>query len=160
MPKEEKRIPISDDQERMLKKNASVITRTMTEQSMLSGAYCQDIDTFREIYRYVERRMKRTNMSAYMILFTLFPKKGVSFSKLFSKAAHMEQLGECIRSSLRTSDLYTRYSSSQYLVMLCDLSLENAEMVAGRIIESYSEKLGAEMQHVLLHYCFPLRPAE
>lgn len=42
-----------------------------------------------------------------------------------------------INESLRRGDVYTRYSVSQYIIMLHTLTMENAEMVIERIIKRF-----------------------
>jgi hypothetical protein len=148
---------LNAEQMKKQRRDAEAIIRAMNEQSVLSGAYCQDVDAFRVIYRYLERRMTRTSMSAYIILFSLLPEKS-AFHRLFiSRASRMKALGEAIHGSLRTSDLYTRYSATQYLVMLCDLSMDNAEMVAKRILRTYNGTDAGRDDNLILHYCFPLK---
>ena len=50
----------------------------------------------------------------------------------------MTGLGEAIRRSLRSGDVYTQYSSCQFLLMVMGTSLENAWKVVERILNNYS----------------------
>ena len=52
------------------------IRKELCEQELLPGAYCQEYEIFKVIYRFVARRLKRTNESAYIILLTLTDRKG------------------------------------------------------------------------------------
>ena len=45
-----------------------------------------------------------------------------------------------VNESLRRSDVYTRYSASQYLIMLHTLTVENAEMVVERISKRFKRE--------------------
>ena len=56
-------------------------------------------------------------------------------------------------------DVFTQYSSCQFLVMLADVGKQEAELVAGRIREAFFERLQGRGENVLLHHCYPLRPA-
>jgi len=49
----------------------------------------------------------------------------------------MHRLSETIRTSLRSGDVYTRYSISQYLVMLPNVSAENGAKVLDRIATAF-----------------------
>lgn len=69
----------------------------------------------------------------------------------------MERLGEDIHKALRVGDVYTRYSSSQYLVLVIDTTEEMADMVADRVKDRFLEEGGDSS--LLVHYCYALRPA-
>ena len=49
----------------------------------------------------------------------------------------MELLEKAIYTSLRRSDVSTRYSSKQMIVILMDANGENGDLVAGRILECF-----------------------
>lgn len=147
---------IDDRQREAIAQDALQVAEFMKERNAEQGAYCQDINVFREIFRFMERRMKRQDISAFIILFTMIrPHSG--FLDRMSRQTEMNRLGGCIRDSLRLSDLYTQYSSNQYLVMLCDLTEENAEKIAVRIAEQFTGQ-DHPGNNVILHHCFPLKP--
>ena len=50
------------------------------------------------------------------------------------------KLGDAIHSSLRRGDAFTRYSASQYLVMLGGISWENCQIVISRITDSFTKE--------------------
>ena len=49
----------------------------------------------------------------------------------------MEHLNHAIRDSLRCSDVYTRYSISQYIILLPTVTMEKGEMVMKRILGNF-----------------------
>ena len=51
----------------------------------------------------------------------------------------MGHLGDATTNSLRHGDVYTRYSVSQYLILLPSASYENGKMVMQRIIRNYKK---------------------
>ena len=61
-----------------------------------------------------------------------------------------------IQISLRSGDVFTQYSSCQYLVMISDASAENVEMIADRICTAFYKAIGGECQGVLLHHCYQM----
>ncbi len=146
---------IDEDQKKEVQQDALQIAHSLRENFAAGGAYCQDIDTFRGIFRYVERGMNRSDRQAFIILFSLFPDSNELMSPV-NCGSDMSQLGKSIKNNLRINDLYSRYSSSQYLVMLCDLNESDAEMIAERISDSFYKE-GTE-NNVILHHCFPLKP--
>ena len=71
----------------------------------------------------------------------------------------MGLLKEIIQSSLRLGDVFTQYTSCQFLVMVSDLSAEDAERISERISGVFFERTSVKPESLLLHHCFPLRPA-
>ena len=143
------RVPRADDgDERGICTDMDRIHRELHERNQKRGAFCQDYETFKQIYRFVERGLKRSGYSAYTILMTLTDTKG-SFLPLPVRSAYMEQLGEDLRVSLRTGDLFTQYSSGQYLLMVLGASGENAAVITTRITNRFTERLAPDSGIVL-----------
>lgn len=51
----------------------------------------------------------------------------------------MDIFERAVTLSLRASDVGTKYSSSQYIVILLDSDYENGERVAERVVSKFSE---------------------
>ncbi len=134
------------------------IREDLAEGDPVAGAFCQDYDTFRNIFRYAERRLRRLERSAYVILLTLTDREG-GFPPLQEREEQMGLLKEIIQSSLRLGDVFTQYTSCQFLVMVSDLSAEDAERISERISGVFFERTSVKPESLLLHHCFPLRPA-
>lgn len=79
----------------------------------------------------------RVPSSAYTVLLTLVDDKK-EYVTLQDQEHLMTGLGEAIRRSLRSGDVYTQYSSCQFLLMVMGTSLENAWKVVERIRNNYS----------------------
>lgn len=72
----------------------------------------------------------------------------------------MEMLHECIQLSLRSGDVFTRYSSCQFLVMVSDVTNTETNTIAERIRESFGHCLAVTMQPYRLTFNqYPLKPA-
>ena len=134
------------------------IRKELSEQELLPGAYCQEYEIFKVIYRFVARRLKRTNESAYIILLTLTDRKG-ELPCLESRNGQMEILRELIQYSIRCGDVYTKYSSCQFLVMAADVEKQQADLIAERINTSFYARNVICKDNILLHHCYPLQPA-
>ncbi len=135
------------------------IRAELSEHDLIQGAYCQDYDTFKSIYRFVERRMQRVQSSAYIILFTLTDDEG-AFPSLRERECQMMILSEKIQDNLRATDVYTQYTSGQFLVMVSDVTADLAEMIAKRIQGAFYRDFDEKKEHILLHHCYPLTPVE
>lgn len=137
-------------------KDARRIRKELIEQIRKPGAYCQDYETFKGIYRFLERGMIRSGQKVCVILITVVDDQGRNLLP-DEKDDRMERLGEVIHSTLRIGDVYTRYSSSQYLVLVIDTTEGQGNMIGDRIKEKF---LAAGLENdILIHQCYELRPA-
>ncbi len=137
--------------------DARRIRKELLEQIRIPGAYCQDYETFKGIYRFLERGLIRSGQKACVILMTVVNGQGGSLLP-YEKDTLMERLGEDIRSTLRIGDVYTRYSSSQYLVLVIDTTEGQADMIADRIKGKFLA--GSLGNDILIHRCYELQPAK
>lgn len=119
------------------------------------GAYFQDYETFKSIYRFVERRLPRLSMKADILLVTLTDSSD-QFLPLEENLVWMEALKSVIIQQLRLGDTVTQYSSCQYLLMLADVWQSEPERIAERITNAFYQKARHSRQALLLHYCCPL----
>ena len=72
----------------------------------------------------------------------------------------MDLLGKELQNSLRMGDIYTQYSSCQYLVMVSGVSGEDTEKIAQRVIKIYYETRRDTVNNLVLHRSYPLKPVE
>lgn len=133
-----------------------LIAAEMREQPVLRGSFCQDYEAFKVIFRFIERRMRRSGTEAFILLFTLTGEDD-DIAALESRDAQMLELGQVIHDGLRLGDVFTQYSSCQYLVMVSDLTRENADYLAERICQTFYDRQGGATQTVL-RYSYPLQP--
>lgn len=132
------------------------IQEELTEEIQKQEAYCQDYETFKSIYRFLERGIARSGQKACVILLTVVDRQGKSLLP-YEKDMLMEQLGEDIGITLRLGDVYTRYSSSQYLLLVIDTTEGQADRIVARIRERFLA--GREGEDVLIHHCYELKSA-
>ena len=137
-------------------KDVKRVRRELIEQIKEPGAFCQNYETFKGIYRFLERGLIRSGQEACVILLTVVDEQGGSLIP-YEKDTLLEQLGEYIGAALRIGDVYTRYSSSQYLVLVIDTTEGQAGMIAERIKERFLED--GRGKDILIHHCYELQPA-
>ena len=133
-----------------------VIKRHLQESHSNGAFYCE-YALFKEIYRLITRMTERNGQSVYLCLVSLSDKN--EGKKMMGAGGRDEAMGELrttIQHSLRRGDVFTRYSVSQYLLLLSAINYENTEMVLNRIAAkfrkenpNYSVKLQMSMQSVL-----------
>jgi GGDEF domain-containing protein len=71
----------------------------------------------------------------------------------------MDNLFEVIKSSLRRGDVFSRFSATQYVLMLPTLTYENCEMVMERVIRRYRQTFRAKAAEIIASVQ-PLSPVE
>lgn len=108
-----------------------LIQQDLSEQHPKGSFFCE-YETFKEIYRLQSRMIKRTQASIYLCLITVTP---VAAEKQLSQ--HMMQLKGIILESLRGSDIFSRYSASQYLLLIPAPDLNTMKMILERISTQY-----------------------
>lgn len=146
-----------DNEKEGYRKDVQKIRKELIEQIQKPGAYCRDYETFKGIYRFLERGIIRSGQKACVILITLVDEKGGSLLP-HEKDVLMEELGEDIENTLRVGDVYTRYSSSQYLVLVIDTTEGQVGKIVDRIKNQFL--VGRSGNNVLVHHCYELKPAQ
>lgn len=137
-------------------KDIRQVRKELLEQIKRPGAYCPDYETFKGIYHFLARGLIRNGQKACVILITVVNEEGGS-PRLNEKDELMERLGEEIGNALRIGDVYARYSSSQYLLLVINAAKQQADMIADRIREQFLA--GRRNNDVLIHHCYELQPA-
>ena len=133
------------------------IQQELAEQIAIPGAFCQDYESFKSIYRFLERGMRRNNQKACLVLMSLVDSRGHNVIPM-DKSEQMDRLGDVLQDSLRLGDVFTRYSSCQYLVLLMDVNTELAEMVSDRVRSSFLRRTSD--RNLLFHYCYELQQVQ
>ncbi len=114
---------------------------------------------FVDVCHVTNRNMERSGRSVFLMLCTLVDYEGKMIRNQEKLKSRMDILGEVIGSSLRKGDVYTRYSNSQYLILLSGIDQKNCEIIYRRINRSLKEQAGsrAEIEYDVLSLA-ELRP--
>lgn len=136
MEKEGKKYSINDGKSGGQVVDMKNIQKELSETEPARGAFCQNYDEFKNVYRFVKRGLKRSGRSVFTILITLTDKNG-DFIPLSIREEQMDLLAEVIHYGLRVGDAFTQYSSCQFLLMVLDVSCQNAEEIGRRIAEEF-----------------------
>ncbi len=108
----------------------------MSRTDSQKGAYMMDIDSFQQVYNFIQRFVERGKHNAPIILFTLNTKKGLPDEADEIETA-MEMLDQAIFTSLRRADISTRYSSRQIVVILTDAQEGSLGIIINRIFDCF-----------------------
>lgn len=116
----------------------SLIQDTLQEETKGQGAFYCEYAVFKNIYQLESRAIERTGDSIYLGLITISNAQGELLKPVVQTRA-MSELGESICRSLRRGDVYTRYSVSQYIILIPTASYENADKVLHRITSNFKK---------------------
>ncbi|MCH5248971.1 MAG: diguanylate cyclase [Lachnospiraceae bacterium] len=105
------------------------------------GAFQIDYGEFGHVYDFVQNYSKRNDQDMQLILFTLFSADGGDI-KLDQMEQAMQCMEQAIIKSLRGVDVGTRYSSSQFVVVLFGTEKDNIRVVTDRIVQNYFKLYG------------------
>ena len=125
------------------KSDLDAVLNLIRQRDEGTGAFQVDYAEFTHIYEFVNRFSTRNNQKTQILLFTLFSSDG-SEIKLERMEIAMQCMEQSICKSLRGVDVGTRYSSSQFLVVLMGTEKENIRVVTDRIIENYFKLYGGK----------------
>lgn len=132
------------------------IKHGLAETEKADGAFYCEYEFFKDIYKLNSRSCARNGQVIQLALLTLLDHNGEPLGKK-ALNLNMERAKACIGSSLRRGDIYSRYSISQYLLMLPSASYENGENVVNRIVRAYRRQY--PKADVSIHYkLLPLDP--
>lgn len=109
------------------------IHEMLCEDEWKSGAYYCPYPSFRDTYRLMCRVIDRSGVSIYLMACNLYYEN----PSLGTDPEAEKNLGLAIGKSLRRGDVYTRYSGSQYLILLFAAQKENCDMIFRRIEKSF-----------------------
>lgn len=105
------------------------------------GAFQIDYGEFERVYDFVQHYTQRNNQAVQLILFTLFSSDGGDI-RLDQMEQAMQCMEQSIIKSLRGVDVGTRYSSSQFLVVLVGTERDDIRIVTDRIVQNYFKLYG------------------
>ncbi len=119
----------------------SLLVRNLKSSGSYDGAMDMEYREFAKLFEYAENMQKRYQRGFCLVMTTLrIPEKDDYYLERMEEAMrHMEQ---AIRQTVRTVDVFTRYSSVQFLILLTEVGEENVKTVVDRIFANFYEKLG------------------
>lgn len=116
-----------------------MIREDLAERNAPAGAFCCDYEVFKNMYRVEARAASRSGEAIFVGLITVSDTEN-NVPELRLLARGMDHLLECIRLSLRKGDVVSRFSPTQYVLMLPTLTYENGEMVLERIRRRFRQE--------------------
>ncbi len=120
------------------------VQEDMREKELPDGAYVCGYPVFRAVYQLEARKIGRLGESQYIMLVTLEVTEevfsaGEKMARFVNKQA-MEHMEEVLKKALRIGDIISRYSDSQYVILLPTCTYESCHIVSERIMKRFYEK--------------------
>lgn len=110
-------------------------------RQLYQGAFQIDYEEFGRVYDFVLHFSQRNKQAVQLVLFTLYSADG-SDIRLDQMEHAMQCMEQGIVKSLRGVDVGTRYSSSQFLVILLGAERSDVRIVTDRIVQNYFKLYG------------------
>ncbi|MDD5940284.1 MAG: bacterial transcriptional activator domain-containing protein [Lachnospiraceae bacterium] len=121
------------------------IQSNLSEKQEGGGYYCS-YPGFIDLYHVLRRNMERTGISIYLMLCTLVDYEGKIIRNRDKLEARSAVLRKVIGERLRKGDIYTRYNSSQYLLLLPGANKEDCSAIAAGIQEGMKQSEGTKAE--------------
>lgn len=114
--------------------------KRLKETDKGSGAYFCSLPGFRDTYRLLARIVERNGQSVYLMLCSITNGKGQPMKNEERLDMMGKELQDTLAHCLRRGDSYTRYSKSQYLLLLVGTNRENCSLIFERIQKYFSRE--------------------
>lgn len=111
------------------------------------GPYLLDFNSFHHVYNFICRFVDRSDSDVQTLLFTVNENEDAQMDSNETELA-LELLEKAVYVSLRRSDVSTRYSSKQLIVILMGANAESGDMVAERIIKNFNKIYTGGKAHI------------
>ncbi len=131
--------PLVTSEEKSWEQDIDSIMDSMRIEVSPKEAFVCGFELFKNIYQLESRHAKRTGACLHVALMTVTGPNGTPLSESVRERV-MSQVQTIVISALRQSDVVTRYSKCQYMIMLPGANLENSEIVMKRIVRAYQNR--------------------
>ncbi len=107
-----------------------------------TGAFLCEYVIFKDIFMIYRRNLKRLNTTMFLAMVTLneLDRNKNAKQDLLLLDKHMSSLCDVLKENLRMGDTVSRYSPSQFVILLPTLSWHNSQGVLHRIKEKFYER--------------------
>ncbi|MBP5491549.1 MAG: diguanylate cyclase [Clostridiales bacterium] len=127
------------DRPDVIETNIRVLMQQLKEPGTIRGAFWQDYEPFLAIFRFIERMLARSEASFCVLLATLINENGEQLEPDVLEP-NMDVLFTAIQDTLRKGDVFTKFSGSQYIVMLPSAHAESGGQVAAKRLQDCFNK--------------------
>ncbi len=112
------------------------LIQSLQNSGNYQGALDVEYRMFTRLYEYVRNLEKRFEYKFHLALITLETREEITVDE---QERAMDCMEQAIRSAIRNTDICSRYSGVQFLVIFAYIGEENIKPVMGRILKKYSK---------------------
>lgn len=127
---------------------AGDIKEGLKETGHDDGAFYCSLPSFRDGYRLIRRIIERNGQSVFLMVCSITDGKGRPMESKEKLGVMSENLYKSIKQSLRRGDSYTKYSPSQFLILLVGTNRENCDIIFKRISDRFAANHKAWSQYL------------
>lgn len=120
--------------------DAGEIRDGLKEKEREEGAFYCTLPSFRDGYRLIRRIIERNGQSVFLMVCSITDGQGKPMENKEKLEVLSEKLFQSIKNGLRRGDSFTKYSPSQFLVLLVGTNRENCDLIFRRIQNRFSEE--------------------
>lgn len=122
---------------------AGEIKEDLKETEYEDGAFYCSLPSFRDNYRLVRRLIERNGQSAFLMVCSLTDGNGHPMENREKLDVMSMELHRAVKSSLRRGDSFSKYSPSQFLILLVGTNQENCDVIFRRIAGRFTAQHGS-----------------
>lgn len=104
-----------------------------------NGALVCDYSIFRDIYHLYMRNLRRLGITMFVVLIAINRQENQPIDSLLMDKV-MTQLQDTLKTSLRKGDTISRYSSSQFVLLLPSVDYDTGRLVLERVKRSFYDR--------------------
>jgi GGDEF domain-containing protein len=116
------------------------IKNKLKETTEEEGAYYCNYPSFRDNFRLVRRVIERSGQSVFLMQCNITNGKGLPMETGDKLDYMSEELHKSIKHCLRRGDSFTKYSPSQFLLLLVGTNREDCQIIYDRIKRYYTRE--------------------
>jgi tetratricopeptide (TPR) repeat protein len=110
------------------------------------GSYYCAFSSFIDVYNVLRRNLVRRGNSIFMMLCTLVDYEGKPIQNQEKLTIRADALKQALYEGLRQGDVYTKYSSSQFLLLLIGTKKEDCSIIYHRISKKLKDLAGSRAE--------------
>ena len=123
------------------KNKIEIIEIDLAEDIDSYGAMVCDFNTFKSIYRLNARTLDRQPLKVVLAMINVIDNDALAESDPYS----INRIGAALTNSLRRQDVLTGFDTSQFLIMLSNITIDDARKVLDRLLVRINSELGREV---------------
>ena len=117
----------------------AAVSRFLLQDDQLTGAFFCELEVFTNIYNLEARSIARSGRSMCLAMVSATMRDG-STPPLRMLNDYMDKLGDCIQTTLRRGDVVSKYSVSQFILLLPVPTVEKGRVPLDRMISQFTER--------------------